>query len=116
MYNSELKRIEISNLNSISAIEKEIRTDLTKMFLDFLKEKFEVEDTDVLQVGTNAIATVVAETTVPDKFLKEICILVKPEIKTWYEETGKRKAPVFDRFEQREIYEEQLKKKNKVKS
>lgn len=115
MYNPELKRIEISNLNSISAIEKEIRTDLTKMFLDFLKEKFEVEDTDVLQVGTNAIAAVVAETTVPDKFLKEICILVQPQIKTWYEETGKRKAPVFDRFEQREIYEEQLKKKNKVK-
>ena len=55
---------------------------MTALLMEFLKEKFEDVEGDVLQVGTNEVAVAVAIDDV-DGFATDVCVVVKPEVKSW---------------------------------
>ena len=46
-------KIDISDCKNLTAKKAKIRTQMTELLMEFLKEKFEDVEGDVLQVGTN---------------------------------------------------------------
>ena len=53
-------KIDISDCKNLTAKKAKIRTQMTELLIEFLKEKFEDVEGDVLQVGTNEVAVAVA--------------------------------------------------------
>ena len=53
---------------------------MTNLLFEFLQSKFEDEEKDVVQVGTNEIAVCVAIAEDEDGFPHDVCVIVKPEV------------------------------------
>lgn len=109
-------KIDISDCKNLTAKKAKIRTQMTELLIEFLKEKFEDVEGDVLQVGTNEVAVAVAIDDV-DGFATDVCVVVKPEVKSWTRPaaTAKRQTEPYDRFDAAEAYEEEcrVKKQNR---
>ena len=87
----------------------------TTLFRDLVIEKFGDAEGDVLRIGTNEIA-VAAGIDKIDGFDTDVCVVVKPEVKSWIDSKGeKREVKAFDRFEAAENYEIELKAKEEKK-
>jgi len=99
-------RIDLTNCKNLTAKKAKIREEMVKILMPFLKEQFEEEEGDVLQVGTNEIAAVVALDEI-DGFPLDACVVVKAEVKSWNEPNpdAKRKVDPYDRFEAAENYQ-----------
>lgn len=108
-------RIDISDCSGIRSIKKKIHDELCPMIEEFLKTNFEEEEGDVLQIGTDNFAAVVAEGVDKDGFSTDICITLTPVIKTWTQvgESVKRVVEPYDRFEEHYEYLESQKQKKK---
>lgn len=109
-------KIDLLECKNLTAKKRLIRKTITEMFMDFLKEKFEENKGDVLQVGTNEIAAAVAIDNI-DGFEHDVCVLVKAEVKSWTTpaEDAKRKIEPYDRFEAAKAYEKELELKKRKK-
>jgi hypothetical protein len=105
-------KIDIKDCKNTTAIRDKIRKDMTALLIEFLKEKFEDEPEDVVQVGTNEIAVCVAIAEDADGFPHDVCVVVKPEVKPHLDSIGeKREVFAYDRFAAAEEYEMELKAK-----
>ena len=106
-------KIDISECKNLTAKKTKIRTEMTALLMEFLKEKFEDTEGDVLQVGTNEIAAAVALDTDSDGFTTDVCVVVKPEVKSWTRPaaTAKRQTEPYDRFDAAEAYAAECKVK-----
>lgn len=105
-------KLDISECKNTTAMRNKVRIDMTALFMDFLKEKFEDEEGDVLQVGTNEIAVCVAVAEDPDGFPCDVCCVVKAEVKPHLDSQGEKRAvTAYDRFSEAEAYEDELKAK-----
>lgn len=108
-------KIDVSDCKNLTAKKNKIREELTALLKEFLLEKFEDEEGDVLQIGTNEIAVAVGIDKI-DGFDTDVCVVVKPEVKSWIDSKGeKREVKAFDRFEAAENYEIELKAKEEKK-
>lgn len=109
-------KIDISDCKNLTAKKAKIRTQMTELLIEFLKEKFEDVEGDVLQVGTNEVAVAVAIDDV-DGFATDVCVVVKPEVKSWTRPaaTARRQTEPYDRFDAAEAYaaECEVKKANR---
>lgn len=109
-------KIDISECKNLTAKKSKIRTEMTALLMEFLKEKFEDVEGDVLQVGTNEVAVAVAIDDV-DGFATDVCVVVKPEVKSWTRPaaTARRQTEPYDRFDVAEAYaaECEVKKANR---
>lgn len=109
-------KIDISECKNLTAKKSKIRTEMTALLMEFLKEKFEDVEGDVLQVGTNEVAVAVAIDDV-DGFATDVCVVVKPEVKSWTKPaaTARRQTEPYDRFDAAEAYaaECEVKKANR---
>ena len=109
-------KIDISDCKNLTAKKAKIRTQMTELLMEFLKEKFEDVEGDVLQVGTNEVAVAVAIDDV-DGFATDVCVVVKPEVKSWTRPaaTARRQTEPYDRFDAAEAYaaECEVKKANR---
>lgn len=110
-------RIDVSDCKTIPTKKDKIRTEFSKLLLQFLKENFEEVEGDVVQIGRNEFAAVVSQTEDRDGFLSDICITIKPVVKSWLDSgpDAKRESEAFDRFEAAENYEIEMKGKKKKK-
>ena len=72
-------KIDIKDCKNTTAMRDKIRKNMTALLIEFLKEKFEDEPEDVVQVGTNEIAVCVAIAEDADGFPHDVCVVVKPE-------------------------------------
>ena len=106
-------KIDVKECKNTTAIRNKIRVDMTAMLMEFLKEKFEDSDGDIVQVGTNEIAVCAAIAEDEDGFPHDICVIVKPEVKPHLDSVGAKGREVFayDRFDAAESYQEELKYK-----
>ena len=106
-------KIDISECKNLTAKKSKIRAEMTELLMEFLKEKFEDVEGDVLQVGTNEVAVAVAIDDV-DGFARDVCVVVKPEVKSWTRPaaTAKRQTEPYDRFEAAEAYAAECEVKN----
>lgn len=109
-------KIDLSECKNLTAKKRLIRKTITKMFMDFLKENFEENEGDVLQVGTNEIAAAVAIDNI-DGFEHDACVVIKAEVKSWTAPAAdaKRKIEPYDRFESAKAYEKELELKKRKK-
>ena len=89
---------------------------MTELLMEFLKEKLENGEGDVLQIGMNEVAVTDAMDDV-DGFETEVCVVVKPEVKSWTRPaaTARRQTEPYDRFDAAEAYaaECEVKKANR---
>lgn len=106
-------KFSVENCKNTTTMRNQIRSDMTSLLFDFLKSKFEDEEGDVLQVGTNEIAVCVALADDPDGFPCEVNMIVKAETKPHLDSVGTKGREVFayDRFDAAESYQEELKYK-----
>ena len=107
-------KIDISDCKNLTAKKAKIRTQMTELLMEFLKEKFEDVEGDVLQVGTNEVAVAIDDF---DGFATDVCVVVKPEVKSWTRPaaTARRQTEPYDRFDAAEAYaaECEVKKANR---
>lgn len=108
-------RIDVSDCKTIPSKKDKIRTEFSKLLLQFLKENYEETEGDIVQIGRNEYAAVVAQTEDKDGFLSDICITIKPVVKAWTDSgpNAKRETEAFDRFEAEENYKIEVKSKSK---
>lgn len=105
-------KFSVENCKNTTAMRNKIRSDMTSLLFEFLKSKFEDEEGDVLQVGTNEIAVCVAVAEDPDGFPCDVCCVVKAEVKPHLDSQGeKRTVTAYDRFSEAEAYKDELKAK-----
>ena len=106
-------KFSVENCKNTTAMRNKIRTDMTNLLFEFLKSKFEDEEKDVVQVGTNEIAVCVAIAEDEDGFPHDVCVIVKPEVKPHLDSVGAKGREVFayDRFDAADSYQEELKYK-----
>lgn len=95
-------RIDLTECKNITAMKQKLRVDMTALFMEFLKEKFEEVEGDVLQIGTNKIAVACGVAPDEDGFPVDVCCVVTPEVKAWTQGKGTRGAKPFDRFQEHE--------------
>ena len=93
-------RIDVSDCKTIPSKKDKIRTEFSKLLLQFLKENYEETEGDIVQIGRNEYAAVVAQTEDKDGFLSDICITIKPVVKAWTDSgpNAKRETEAFDRL------------------
>lgn len=106
-------KFSVENCKNTTAMRNKIRSDMTSLLFEFLKSKFEDEEGDVLQVGTNEIAVCVALADDPDGFPCEVNMIVKAETKPHLDSIGAkgREVKAYDRIAEAEAYEAELKAK-----
>ena len=106
-------KLSVENCKNTTSMRNKIRSDMTSLLFEFLKSKFEDEENDVLQVGTNEIAVCVALTDDPDGFPCEVNMIIKAETKPHLDSVGTkgREVKAYDRIAEAEAYEAELKTK-----
>lgn len=106
-------KFEIENCKNTTAKRNKVRTEMTELLLSFLKEKFEDEDNDVVQVGANEIAVCVAIDKDKDGFSYDMNMVVKAEVKPHLDSIGEkgRDVKAYDRLTKSEDYQRELKLK-----
>lgn len=106
-------KFDVKECKNTTAMRNQIRSDMTNLLFEFLKSKFEDEEGDVLQVGTNEIAVCVAVATDKDGFSHDVNMVIKAEAKPHLDSVGAkgREVKAYDRFEEAEAYEDELKAK-----
>lgn len=108
-------KIDVADCKNLTAKKAKIRKEMTEILYEFLLEKFGDAEGDVLRIGTNEIAVAVGIDKI-DGFDTDVCVVVKPEVKSWIDSKGeKREVKAFDRFEAAENYEIELKAKEEKK-
>lgn len=106
-------KFDVSECKNTTAMRNKIRVDMTDVLKEFLEEKFEDTEGDVLQVGTNEIAVCVAIAEDADGFPCDVNMVVRAETKPHLNSVGAkgREVKAYDRFEEAEAYEDELKAK-----
>jgi hypothetical protein len=100
--------VDFTEETKVSVIKEKARQTVINDFMDFLKERYDT----VKPVGSNLIGVVVGEAKDTDGFASDVVVLIKAEVKSWYDkpaETPKGRDVVkYDLDWEAELYAKKL--------
>lgn len=107
--------IKITKTNTITKAKTAVKADMTKLFYDFLVEKYGEDSVSMVRTGSsspvNEICAMVEEADTDGK-IYPICITVNPTVKDWVPRVGTKKTfEAFDFFEAQSAYDDYMTEK-----